>query len=263
MCSMGQISPNNQKRVTLNTNSSDGPPSEEYIKTGYKLFQAMVFCPTMSIRLFRFVDQLVSRESPRTIIHTFVNLFRSGAITDKISFTLAKQFYLQLASTLNLQYGNVLLATSTNAQLQAAIRDDLPFFANNSDLVEKYLNESHFNGIQDIFKKLGNVMLFSCCCHSINFVTLHHIADVNGVSRELSLHPVHLTPDKDGNLPPSALVPFCSYQGDSNLLGQERPELDNLTICDKFKSTILEGQLCYSLNIAKLGKKLTKSGKKS
>ena len=83
----------------------------------------------------------------------------------------------------------------------------------------------------------------------------------DAVSRELSLHPVHLTPDKEGKLPPSALIPFCSYQGDSNLLGQERPELDNLTICDKFVPTILEGQLCYSLDIAKLVEKPTKSGR--
>ena len=81
------------------------------------------------------------------------------------------------------------------------------------------------------------------------------------MSRALSLHPVHLTPDKEGNLPPSALVPFCSYQGNSSLLGQESPEFGNLTTCDKFKPTILEGQLCYSLDIAKLGEIPTNSGK--
>ena len=86
------------------------------------------------------------------------------------------------------------------------------------------------------------------------------ISDVNGVSRELSLHPVHLTPDKEGNLPPSALVPFCSYQGNSNLLGQK---LKNATFCDKFKPTILEGQLCYSLDVAKFERKPTKAGKRN
>ena len=87
-------------------------------------------------------------------------------------------------------------------------------------------------------------------------------ADVNGVLRKLSLHPVHLTLDKKGNLSPSALVPFCSYQGDSSLLGHEIPELNNLTICDKFVSTILEGQHCFSLDLAKLmGAKTTKAGK--
>ena len=70
-----------------------------------------------------------------------------------------------------------------------------------------------------------------------------------------------MTPDKEGNLPPSALVPFCFYQEDSSLLGQSRPELDNTTICDKFQPIHLEGQLCYSLDIAKTRKKPSKSGK--
>ena len=100
--------------------------------------------------------------------------------------------------------------------------------------------------------------------HPITLTLLYlkfHSTGEKSVSQQLSQHPVHLTPDKEGNLPPSALVPFCSYQRNSNLLGQQRPELDNLTICDKFEPTILEGRLCYSLNIAKLVKNPTKSGK--
>ena len=78
----------------------------------------------------------------------------------------------------------------------------------------------------------------------------------------MSLHPIHLTPDKEGNLPPSALVPFCSYQGNYNLLGERRPEPDNLTFCSKFEPTVFDGQLCYSLDVAQIGKKAsTKAGK--
>ena len=73
---------------------------------------------------------------------------------------------------------------------------------------------------------------------------------------------MHLTPNEKGQLPPSALVPFCSYQGGNNTLGQKRPELENLTVCDKFEPTILEGQLCYSIDIAKLEKRQTEAGKK-
>ena len=47
------------------------------------------------------------------------------------------------------------------------------------------------------------------------------------------------------------------------MLGQKRTELDNLVACDKFESTILEGQLCYSLDMAKLGGKTAKSGKEN
>ena len=143
-----------------NTHKADGPSSEEDIETGYKLFQVVVFCPTMSIKLFRFVKQLVSNESSRTIIQTLVSLFQSGAITDEASFTLAKQFYNVLASTLNLQYGNVLLATSSNSQIKAVIRNDWPFFANNTDLIEKCLQEYNCFGIQDILPILG--IMFFC-----------------------------------------------------------------------------------------------------
>ena len=68
-----------------------------------------------------------------------------------------------------------------------------------------------------------------------------------------------MTPDKEGNLPPSALVPFCFYQG--RLLGKAIPDMNNVTVCDKFKATIFEGQLCFSLDIAKLKEYPTKLGK--
>ena len=90
-------------------------------------------------------------------------------------------------------------------------------------------------------------------------MTKSTVTEIKNISRELSLHPVHLTPDKEGNLPPSALVPFCSYQG--GLLGQERPEIENMTMCDKFEPTILQGQLCYSLDITKTDRQKTRTGK--
>ena len=163
VCSMGQVKPQNQieafsKLASYESpNKTEGQPSDEDIKTGYELFQAIVYCPKMLIKFFRFVDQLLSVESSRTIIHTFVSLFQSGAITDKTSLTLAKQFYHVLASTLNLQYGNVLLA---NKHLQTVIRNDWPFFANNTELVEKCLHESKCEGTQGIIQKLG--MFLDC-----------------------------------------------------------------------------------------------------
>ena len=86
---------------------------------------------------------------------------------------------------------------------------------------------------------------------------------VVNVSRELSLHPVHLQPDTKGNLPPSALIPFCSYQGEHNLQGQKALGSQKSTFCDIFDPTILEGQLCYLLNVTKFKTTATKTGKKS
>ena len=83
----------------------------------------------------------------------------------------------------------------------------------------------------------------------------------DAVSKELTLHPVHLTPSDEGKLPPSALIPFCSYQSDKDQIGKKEAELDNLTVCDKFEPINLEGQLCYSLDLAKVVKGSTKTGK--
>ena len=46
------------------------------------------------------------------------------------------------------------------------------------------------------------------------------------------------------------------------MLGEKRQELQNLTLCDKFEPTYLEGQLCYSLDIRRFERKPTKAGKK-
>ena len=163
---MGQMKMRNLKEAFSKlvsykiADEQEGFASEEDVRTGYKLFHAISHCPTMTIKLFRFINQILSNESSRTILQTFVNLFHSGAITDEMSFTLAKQLYHQLAFTLNLQYGNVLLAMLTNGQLQTITRNGWPFFANNSDLVKKCLQESHCDGIWDIFQKLGILLHF-------------------------------------------------------------------------------------------------------
>ena len=66
----------NQKKAfsrllsTANMSNDGGNLSEENVKTGYELFQAIVYCPTMVIKLFKFVDQLLSSESERIIKDT-------------------------------------------------------------------------------------------------------------------------------------------------------------------------------------------------
>ena len=60
----------------------------------------------------------------------------------------------------------------------------------------------------------------------------------------MSFHPPHLE-DSKGRLLPKALIPLCSYQG--TMLGKRH---QNFTFCDKFQPSILDGQLCYSLNLS-------------
>ena len=74
----------------------------------------------------------------------------------------------------------------------------------------------------------------------------------------MSLHPAHLTDSQD-RLLPAALIPFCSYQGE--LLGKE---VDGFVTCNQFQPTVLEGQICYSLNLSKVHKvNSSKTGKQN
>ena len=133
----------------------DGSVTKEDVETGFELFQAIVFCPSDVLKLFRFVDQLLSTESQRTIIQSLVNLFQSGVMKDRTSFLKAKEFYLVLASNLQLQYGNVLLAALTKSQLQTVIDNDWPFFTDYTQLVKECLANSGCNNISEFPRKQG------------------------------------------------------------------------------------------------------------
>ena len=165
MCLMKQVKTGQCRydifsKVLSNVNTSQIEALSAYdifdFEIGYELFQAAVFCPPSTVfELYLFIERLLSNETSRTIIKTIVHLFQFQAIRDETSFALAKQFYHVLAPYLNLQYGNVLSATSSIEQMQHYIRNDWPFFANYTDLVEKCVQERNCDSTQDIFRNLG------------------------------------------------------------------------------------------------------------
>ena len=140
---------------------TDEPPTEDDIRVGHKLFHVIIYCPTANeIRLYRFVDQLLATESQRTVIQTLSHLVRLKPRADEKSLLpLLKKFYKVMASTLNLQHGNVLLATLTNAQLGDMINNEWPFFGNNSGAVGKCLSENRCDALQDSLRELGEYEL--------------------------------------------------------------------------------------------------------
>ena len=89
-------------------------------------------------------------------------------------------------------------------------------------------------------------------------VHLHFLGSVN-TANEVSIHPPHLI-DSSGSLTPTALIPFCAYQTNATLLGQNRQDLP-YTVCTHFQPTVLDGQRCYSLNLTSIYKGKTKIGK--
>ena len=138
----------------------EGLATDKDVMTVFKLYHMIVYCSVMDIKLYRFVDHLLSSESKRTIIQSYANLFHSGVLKGTTSITLAKVFYMDLATTLKLQYGDILLATSTKSQLLDLIENDEPFFANNTHLVKTCIFDSQCDGARNIIGDLGKTLTF-------------------------------------------------------------------------------------------------------
>ena len=81
----------------------------------------------------------------------------------------------------------------------------------------------------------------------------------SGQVAEVSNHPVAIQ-DKEGNLSPSALIPFCSFG--TEMLGVEVPNMTFLA-CNIFEPTIYQGQLCYQADVEKYRRYQAVKGKMS
>ena len=72
--------------------------------------------------------------------------------------------------------------------------------------------------------------------------------------QKLSTHPVHLV-DKDGNLNPTALVPFCSVSDNYSAMGVKIDQID-VPICNIFRPKISKDQLCYTVDLNEIKQKI-------
>ena len=59
-------------------------------------------------------------------------------------------------------------------------------------------------------------------------------------------HPVHIL-DDDGNLSPTALIPFCSLGSNMSVMGIKIDQFE-VPVCNSFKAKILNDQQCFEVN---------------
>ena len=80
----------------------------------------------------------------------------------------------------------------------------------------------------------------------------------DNVLLDLVNHPVHLLDDNE-NLSPSAFIPFCSFQGSPDLLSREFGNF-SLPVCNSFEKRLLDGQLCYQIDVNRIINETTAAG---
>jgi hypothetical protein len=136
--------------------TSEQPVSEADIILGYKIFSALLTCPQNLERanLYFFLQYLLTHTS-RTIIKATVTSIQASDIQDTVNKNLVNKFYSSLDKIFNLQYGKILLATSSPNELQNQVDNNWPFFSHYSKEVEQCLSGASCQEVRDAILALG------------------------------------------------------------------------------------------------------------
>ena len=66
-------------------------------------------------------------------------------------------------------------------------------------------------------------------------------------------HPVHII-NNEGQLSPSAFIPFCEFGGSMSAMGVKIKQFD-IPVCNSFQDKIFNNQLCYEVDLNRFSKK--------
>ena len=171
-CSGGQIDleQNDQifSKITLGLKDAmdddDGEPTKEDIATGFAIYSIAVFCSKDSELLQTFLTRLVSDETPGTLLKVITNTLHSSKISLDMKDDLGN-FYLALDKRLELNVGKIILASSSSSQLSAVMDQDLPYLEPFAKVTEECIKETNCQGVTDLVKSLGKVILSSTSIH--------------------------------------------------------------------------------------------------
>ena len=64
--------------------------------------------------------------------------------------------------------------------------------------------------------------------------------------QKMTNHPVHIQ-EKDGQISPTALIPFCEFGGNMSVMGVKIDQID-VPVCTSFRPKIIMDQLCYTVD---------------
>ena len=259
MCSNGRVKSYyhstlfDKIRLCLNMDDIETIITDEDIKTDLMIYSAIIYC-SEPVAISQFLHGLLSSQSPRTIIQATVNTIQSENIKKNYARRLLNEFYLSLNRTFNFQYGKILLAISSDSQIEAMKNKGWPFFTDFSQSIEQCLRNASCQGVNNLLQGLGKLIVIL-----FYFKSNYDCKGSVGEAQEVSLHPAHMI-SSNQDLTPTSLIPFCAYQTEVALVGQERADLP-FPVCSKFQPTVLEGQLCYSINISSIAKDKTRTKK--
>ena len=166
MCSEGLVNVVNQTwlfgQISLGTQNVTptikGQVLDDDIVTGLMMLAAMVYC-SESVALSQFLTELVSTQSPRTIIKASVNILQSGNIKKRMDREYMNNFYSSLDKIFNFQLGKIILAVSSPLEIKGLIALELPYLTKYLQEVNECLRKGDCQEVRNLVNSLGKISL--------------------------------------------------------------------------------------------------------
>ena len=145
--------------IDLNLNkthddSSEDLITEEDIATGLKMYYVIIFCNKESLELRRFLEIVVSTQSPRTLLLSIVITLQSERLSWRNKVFLG-EIYQAFEKMFDLQLGKILIALSTPSQMTSVMDHDLPYLSTYEKPIKQCLTDGYCQEVRTLIGSLG------------------------------------------------------------------------------------------------------------
>ena len=212
--------------------------SDEYLNIAAEIYIYLIYCPNPDYRspgknswveLYR---NLFSNNNQQTIILTMSRVISEVEIQKAFEYNLARQLFEKVWTVFQLKSKDI--ATLTMGE---------------KEIVKNVLVKDQYQNISSCSSHSCKANLEGALKKSF-FQNIFYVSETKELE-ELINHPVHIVDRGSGKLSPSAFIPFCEFGSNAELLGERIDQFD-FPVCNSFHKTILNGQLCYQINIGDL-----------
>jgi hypothetical protein len=207
-----QLDMDQDKAVNINV-------TDKALVLGFELFAFLVDCPAHTaeaVSLALFTLSLLDDYNTTTVLQAVTNTINNQAIVFTQNQNRFNHVYQKLEEALALNVQSILSSQLSREELKVLIHQNLPYMTNWTEATTKHA--------------LGDNVTES------------------EMMAEMSSHPVHLI-NRAGLAMPSAFIPFCAYKTNMGVMGGKVAGI-GFPACDKFLPTVLDGELCYTVDLA-------------
>ena len=127
----------------------------EDLKAGFAIYSAVVFCSNTPKQLYKFFFDLVSKETPRTILLALVNTIRSSSLKTYSDKLQLNEFYHSLNLIMKPMYAQIITAISSRNDLKKMNDNGWPFFSNKTDSFLESVQSDHYQNVSEPTDTLG------------------------------------------------------------------------------------------------------------